>query len=264
VAAIAAVFFGAGWWLVIANREPVSGDVVASPGTGRLDLGPLTLEEERRRAVQAEYDSLTESERAALRFIAVQPATDSRIREHVEGKSLPWVPDIPSRLEKVLANRDYTTGKFFVMPEYQAAVTALLFPTGTPAVTVAPAAPPPTSPAAPAVLPPTPAVAPSRPTKEQVLDKLAQFLEEGQRIRALFIKERGSDTVQKEVDRWFSLSLAYIRENMGADYAARYRLAQPSGRGIHGFPIAKMPVVDGIDARLSHLSTFMGEVRQSR
>jgi hypothetical protein len=120
--------------------------------------------------------------------------------------------------------------------------------------------PPPQSPI-PAVAAPA---APARPSTDDVLQTLAGFLEEGRRLKELYVKQRGADTVKKEIDAWFTKTLAYIRANVGADYAARYRIVPPGGYAIDGFPYAKMPVVHGIDARLNHLSAFMVEIRQAR
>lgn len=114
-------------------------DVVIEPPTGRIEFGPVSVEEERRRVVRNQFDSFTESEKAALRFIAVQPASETVIRAHLESTGLPWNQAISGRLERVLATRDYTTGKFSVMREYESAVHEILFPTSAPTVAVAPA-----------------------------------------------------------------------------------------------------------------------------
>jgi hypothetical protein len=84
------------------------------------------LEAKREQTVSHEWNSYSESMRAALRFIAVQPAAEMLIKNHVESKQLPWDQATGNRLLDVLATRDWVSGKFSVMPEYERIVRKLL------------------------------------------------------------------------------------------------------------------------------------------
>jgi hypothetical protein len=134
------------------------------------------------------------------------------------------------------------------------------------------AAPPPSGPA-PTTPNPTPAnpapvrsipqLPPVVPTSN-VLETLSAYLILGQNLRALYVRENAADAVEQQVNAWYRASLGYIGQNLGVDYAARYRTATGSGLAIHNFPMAKMGMVDGIDSRLQHLVSFLTEIRNRR
>jgi hypothetical protein len=94
--------------------------------------------------------------------------------------------------------------------------------------------------------------------------RLAEFMEEGQRLRGQFVVTRGAESVTKELQSWFARSLEYVRENLGGDYAARYRQNPPSATALANFPVEKMSLLNGVDARLEHLSKFIAELAAQR
>lgn len=108
-----------------------------------------------------------------------------------------------------------------------------------------------------------PQIPPVVPTADPLVT-LSAYLVQGQNLRALYVRERGADEVEAQVNGWYRASLAYVNQVMGVDYAARYRSYRPSGMAIHAFPVAKMGMVDAIDGRLQNLVTFLTELRARR
>ena len=107
----------------------------------------------------------------------------------------------------------------------------------------------------------------SQPTADELAKRtaqrvaLAELLTRGQLIRARVIKARGDEASEKEALGWYTECANYLHANLGPDYAAQFRVARPSADAIDGFPMAKMGLVNGIQARLDHLSDFITRLR---
>ena len=132
--------------------------------------------------------------------------------------------------------------------------------TAPPATSAQANSPEPTPPLPPKQIPMLASVVPT----DDPLVTLSAYLVLGQNLRALYVRERGVDEVERQVNAWYQASLQYIGQKLGVDYAARYRTYRASGLGIVNFPVAKMGMVDGIDGRIQHLVTFLTELRQRR
>ena len=93
---------------------------------------------------------------------------------------------------------------------------------------------------------------------------LSAYLELGQKLRDLYIREHAAPEVEQQLNAWYGASRQYISQKLGADYAARYGTYRSSVLGIVNFPVAKMGIVDAINGRIDHLVTFLTELRQRR
>lgn len=91
--------------------------------------------------------------------------------------------------------------------------------------------------------------------------QLAGFMDSGRTLLNKYVESHADAGIEKQLNQWYAESLKYINDNLGTDYAAQYRQSTSSGLGIAGFPVAKMGIVDGINARLRHLTTFIDRLR---
>jgi hypothetical protein len=105
------------------------------------------------------------------------------------------------------------------------------------------------------------AAADDRKKRATVRQQLATYMDGGRKLLNKYIASDAAPEIEKQLNQWYSESLKYINDQMGADYAAQYRQTTSSGMGINGFPVAKMGVVDAVNSRLRHLNTFIDSLR---
>jgi hypothetical protein len=107
---------------------------------------------------------------------------------------------------------------------------------------------------------------PTEPQREAKIRAVTALLEEGQELRVECAWELETKSAEEnaafieKVDRWLYKCSSYLRQNMGADYAARFRNENPPT--IQRFFFSKRVDLPALDARIEHLITLLEELRQ--
>ena len=98
-----------------------------------------------------------------------------------------------------------------------------------------------------------------RKRRGQTTDALVGFVREGMALRDRCIRERCSDDVEKAVNEWYRRALQFVSENLGQAYAERFKDGQSYSDVLLNFPMAKMPLYNGIRGRIARLHEFIKE-----